>query len=609
MSGVSDMILVRNELERQLRDADNTPALTANFGRLSALLSEVQAAMSRVRMQPIQTLLGGYDRMIRDISADLGKQVEVEVESGQVELDRELVELLRDPLLHIIRNAIDHGIETPDERRAAGKPVEGRLLLSARQTGNEIRIAILDDGRGIDPDKVVERAIGRGIVTAEQAQHLDRGQKLMLICEPGLSTAPQVTAISGRGVGMDVVRSAIERMGGELRIISVPGDGSRFLIDVPLTLSIVPSITVEAGGQVFAVPRSYVREIVRNGREIEVERIGGLRHVRVRGDLHICVGLGEVLGIGGEHDPERQTLVIIRMIDGTVFALCVDGIADHCDLVIRPVAPQVIGTGMYVGVAQLTDGRPSLMLDLAGVAQGGGIRLDKHARAAHQIKVAVEERSAQLVEMIVFNGLDGVRRATPLTSVERLIEVALADIGQGGGHPHIVFGDAILPLHGFARGIGTDSIDVVVLSSEGTRLAYATAGVVDTADIDLATATGQAGRRLALLEGRTVELLDLGSLAGAGHAPRPTCRLPGGDVWSREVLRPLVEAAGYRVVDDAEADADIEIQLGDDCAEIAGDTLLVGTGGDRGAPVAAIARDDHAALAAALRAANNRRAG
>ena len=431
----------------------------------------------------------------------------------------------------------------------------------------------------------------------------------MLICEPGLSTAPEVTAISGRGVGMDVVRSAIERMGGELRIISVPGDGSRFLIDVPLTLSIVPSITVEAGGQVFAVPRSYVREIVRNSREIEVERIGGLRHVRVRGELHICVALGEVLGIGGEPDPERQTLVIIRMIDGTVFALCVDGIADHCDLVIRPVAPQVIGTGMYVGVAQLTDGRPSLMLDLAGVAQGGGIRLDKHARAAHQIKIAVEERSAQLVEMIVFNGLDGVRRATPLTSVERLIEVALADVGQGGGHPHIVFGDAILPLHGFTRGIGAVSIDVVVLSCAGTRLAYATAGAVDTADIDLATASTQAGRTLALLEGRSVELLDLASLAAAGHALQPTCRLPHGDVWSRDVLRPLVEAAGYRVIDDAEAAADVEIQLGDDWLEIVGDTLVTGNRDDQGTTVAALARGDHAALAAALRTANKRRAG
>lgn len=371
MSGVSDMILVRNELERQLRHSDGDAALIANFGRLSALLSEMQAAMARVRMQPIGTLFDGYQRMIRDLSAELGKAVEVEIESGQVELDREMIELLRDPLLHVIRNAIDHGIESPAERRDTGKRSAGRLMLSARQTGNEIRIAILDDGRGIDADKVVAWAIERGIVAAEQAARMDAAQKLMLICEPGLSTAREVTAISGRGVGMDVVRASIERIGGKLRIVSTPGEGTRFLLYVPLTLSIVPSITVETGGQVFALPRSYVREIVRNGRDVEVDPIGSMRHVRVRGELYPCLGLGDLFGLPCQTDPERQVLVMVTMIDGSVFALCVDDIADHCDLVIRPVAPQVIATGLYVGVAQLNDGKPALMLDLVGLAQLG----------------------------------------------------------------------------------------------------------------------------------------------------------------------------------------------------------------------------------------------
>jgi len=219
----------------------------------------MQSAMARVRMQQIGTLLDSYQRMGRDLAAELGKEIVVEIESGQVELDREMIELLRDPLLHVIRNAIDHGIETPAERQAAGKRPQGRLMLSARQTGNEIRIAILDDGRGIDATQVVARAIERGVVTAEQAARMEPGQQLMLICEPGLSTAREVTAISGRGVGMDVVRASIERIGGKLRIASTPGEGTRFLLDVPLTLSIVPAITVEVGGQVFALPRSYVR--------------------------------------------------------------------------------------------------------------------------------------------------------------------------------------------------------------------------------------------------------------------------------------------------------------------------------------------------------------
>lgn len=591
MSGVSDMILVRNELERQLRHSDGDPALLANFGRLSSLLSEMQAAMARVRMQPIGTLFDGYQRMIRDLAAELGKQVEVEIESGQVELDREMIELLRDPLLHVIRNAIDHGIESPAERQAAGKRSEGRLMLSARQTGNEIRIAILDDGRGIDADKVVARAIDRGIVTAEQAARMDAAQKLMLICEPGLSTAREVTAISGRGVGMDVVRASIERTGGKLRIVSTPGEGTRFLLDVPLTLSIVPSITVEAGGQVFALPRSYVREIVRNGRDVEVDPIGSVRHVRVRGELYPCLGLGDLFGLPCQTDPDRQVLVMVTMIDGSVFALCVDDIADHCDLVIRPVAPQVIATGLYVGVAQLNDGKPALMLDLVGLAQLGGISADKQARIATQSQVAAEEH--ELTQMIVFLGFDGIRRALPLGQVERLIEVAASEIGQGGGQAHIVFEEAIVPLHGLEGAQSLESFDVLVLSDGSSRLAYVTAGAVDTADIDLATVSLATGRSLALLDGQSIELLDLASLGSSA----PTCRLPGDDAWTREFLRPLVESAGYRVVDGPGA-ADLEITREADGSEC----RLIGPTGE------VVASADAAALRAALQTAALRRA-
>ena len=594
MSGVSDMILVRNELERQLRNSHDDPALIANFGRLSSLLSEMQAAMARVRMQPISTLFDGYQRMIRDLAAELGKQVEVEIESGQVELDREMIELLRDPLLHVIRNAIDHGIETPAERQAVGKRPEGRLMLSARQTGNEIRIAILDDGRGIDAGQVVARAIERGVVTAEQAARMETAQKLMLICEPGLSTAREVTAISGRGVGMDVVRASIERTGGKLRIVSAPSEGTRFLLDVPLTLSIVPSITVEVGGQVFAVPRSYVREIVRNGHDVEAERIGGMRHVRVRGELYPCLGLGALFGVECEADPERQVLVMVTMIDGSIFALCVDDIADHCDLVIRPVAPQVIETGLYVGVAQLNDGRPALMLDLVGVSQRGGIVSDKQGRIATETAAVDEGR--ELAAMIVFAGLDGRRCGVPLEQVERLIEVPVSAIGGAGDSAHIVFEEAIVPLHGLACNAAAAAIDVLVIADQSRRIAVATGGAVDTADIDLATVTTETGRRLALLEGQSIELLDIADL-GAPSNGQPTCRLPDDDAWTRTILRPLVESAGYRIVDRS-SPADLTIAT--DAAR--SDSVMIGD------PGLAVARDDVAALQAALRLASLRRA-
>ena len=609
MSGVSDMTLVRNELERQLRHSESDPTIIANFGRLSSLLSEMQTAMARVRMKPIQSLLNSFQRMIRDIAAELGKQVEVEIESGQVELDREMIEVLRDPLLHVIRNAIDHGIETPDERRAAGKRPSGRLLLSARQAGNETRIAILDDGRGIDVARVVQRAVERKIITAERAALMDRDQQLLLICEPGLSTAPEVTAISGRGVGMDVVRAGIERIGGKLQISSTPEDGTRFIIDVPLTLSIVPSIIVEVGSQVFAVPRSYVREIVRNGSDVEVEPIGGKRHVGVRGDLFPCVGLAELLGIPGEDNVDRQALVMISMIDGSIFALCVDGISDHCDLVIRPVAPQVIATGLYVGVAQLNDGKPALMLDVFGVSQRGGITLKNNFRAARLADVESMDETCELMQMIVFTGLDGLRRATPMTGVDRLVEVPVAEIGRGGGQHHIVFEDTIIPLHGFESGAEDQAIDVLVLSpADGVRLAYATAGVIDTCDIDLATATSGTGARLALAQGQTVELLDITTLAGKSL----TCRVPGDDHWSREVLAPLLRSGGYRLVDDRDQFVDLEILLeSDDPAarsSAAGELLVIEVNGASDKPSGpAISRDDRAGLTAAIQAVSKRR--
>lgn len=561
MSGVSDMILVRNELERQLRSHDDDPVLMSSFGRLSSLLTEMQSAMARVRLQPIQTLLGSFERMIRDLCAELGKKVSVEIESGQVDLDREMIERLRDPLMHIIRNAIDHGIESPKERLALGKRTEGRLLLSARQTGNEIRIAVLDDGRGIDAEGVVRKAVERQLISAEEAAQLDPNQQLLLICEPGLSTASKVTEISGRGVGMDVVRAAIERIGGKLQIASTPGEGTRFVIDVPLTLSVVPSITVAVGTQVFAIPRSYIREIVANSREVEVERIGGIRHVEVRGDLYPCLGLADVLGIAGEVDPDRQTLVMVTMIDGSVFALSVDDIADQCDLVIRPVAPQIVATGFFVGVAQLNDGSPALMIDVVGVAHAGGIFADRQTRAHSNAVVAAATESTVLTQVVVFTGLDGVRKATPMANVAKLISVPVDEIGRGNGMPHIVFNEAVVPVHAMSEQVGAESVDMLVIDTGGALIAYATAGEIDTRDIDLSSATNRTGQNLALLDGQAVELLDLGGLDISDAAQLPTCRLPSRDNWSLKVLRPLVESAGYRVIEGDREAVDLEIVL------------------------------------------------
>jgi two-component system chemotaxis sensor kinase CheA len=616
MSGVSDMILARNELERQLDGIETNLGVETAFSRLAGILTDLQQAMTRARMQPIGTLFSSYQRLVRDLSAELGKRVEVDIESGQVELDREMIEVIRDPLLHIVRNALDHGIETPAERRLAGKPETGLLKFSARQTGNEISIAIIDDGRGIDTQKFVDKAIARELLTPEQAASLTARQRNALICEPGLSSATIVTHLSGRGVGMDIVRASIERLGGKLRIDTTPGQGSRILIDVPLTLSIVPSITVRVGEHVFALPRSYVDEIVRNSAEIEGERIGGLRHVAARDELRPCVSLSEILGLEERVPATAQTLVMMKMIDGSAFALGVDAIVDHGDLVVRPVSPHIVDTNLYVGVAQLDDGKPALMIDIAGLAATAGLVLEAQGRSP----LDLDDRSGpgfapDLTQVIVFNGLDGIRKAVPITSVERLFEVRVSDIGQGGGGPHVVYEGRIFPLRGLSGALpDASTLDVLLLNSGAQGLAFATNGRVDASEIDLATATGCGGQRVALLDGATVELIECSisdpwSDLAAPASPTPSCRLPTDDPWCREFLLPLVAEAGYRIVEDRESRVDLEIVLDQPAATgphpaLADDVLVIASNRKRVKQGSkAIHRDDRDAVADALRSA------
>jgi hypothetical protein len=268
MSTVSDMVLARNELARRLREAPTDVPVDGAFERLSAIIAEMRDAITRTRMQRIENLFVALPRMVRDLSAELGKQVLVDIEGGDVELDREMIEMIRDPLTHIIRNAVDHGIETPAERLKAGKREIGMLAVSARQSGNQILIDIQDDGRGIDGRKLVEKAIAAGL-SRKRRRQLSPREQLALIFEAGLSTASEVTAISGRGVGMDVVRSNVERIGGIVEVDSVPGEGTRMTLRVPLTLTIIPALTVSIGAQHFAIPRSAIVEIVRaNGESV-----------------------------------------------------------------------------------------------------------------------------------------------------------------------------------------------------------------------------------------------------------------------------------------------------------------------------------------------------
>ena len=348
MSTVSDMVLARNELARRLRESENDVPVDGAFERLSSIIAEMRDAITRTRMQRIENLFVGLPRMVRDLSAELGKQILVDIEGGDVELDREMIEMIRDPLTHIIRNAVDHGIEKPADRLKAGKREIGVLSVSARQSGNQILIDIHDDGRGVDGQRLVEKAIASGVIAKEDAAQLSPRDRLALIFAAGLSTAAEVTSISGRGVGMDVVRSNVERIGGIVEVDSRIGEGTRMTLRVPLTLTIIPALTVSIAGQHFAIPRSAIEEIVRaNGESVSLEHLGGAGVATIRGRRVPEVSLASILGLASSTEEKDRTLIVLRPAGGDVYALSVDRIHDHEELVVKPAAPAVMATGLY----------------------------------------------------------------------------------------------------------------------------------------------------------------------------------------------------------------------------------------------------------------------
>lgn len=621
MSTVSDMVLARNELARRLREASSDVSVDGAFERLSSIIAEMRDAITRTRMQRIENLFVALPRMVRDLSAELGKQVLVDVDGGDVELDREMIEMIRDPLTHIIRNSVDHGIELPAERLKAGKREIGILSVSARQSGNQILIDIRDDGRGIDGSRLVEKAISSGVLGKKEAAKLAPREQLALIFEAGLSTAEEVTAISGRGVGMDVVRSNIERIGGVVEVDSTPGEGTRMTLRVPLTLTIIPALTVSIGAQHFAIPRSAIVEIVRaNGESVALDSVGGAGVATIRGKRVPEVALADILGLTSSIPEEERNLVVLRPAGGDVYALAVDRIHDHEELVVKPAAPQVMATGLYAGTTLADDGSPILLFDPAGLAEVGGVKLEAQERAA-RIADGPAEIQSKAVEVLLFRGMDGARRALRLAIVDRIEEVPASSIKPGAGQLRVQLGEAILPLAGVNGDLGQEKVRVFRLNDGSNEIGYAFREVIDLAaienDVIPAGSPGEISA-VTLIAGEPAELVDAHWLfsnhLGVGaksSAVQPSCRLPGDDPWMQNMLRPIVEAAGYRVVgDEDEAEADLVIASTDKAADVKAARKIVIRSEPEGAGTgdSSIYRYDRAGLLMALKSAGGGKA-
>ncbi|MFZ1743732.1 MAG: chemotaxis protein CheA [Pontixanthobacter sp.] len=571
MSGVSDMVLARNDLARRLRAAGNEPTLDGPFERLSGILTDVRDAVTRMRMQRIEHIYNALPRLVRDLSAELGKQVMVDFDGGDVELDREMIEMIRDPVTHLVRNAIDHGIEKPADRIAAGKREIGMLAIAARQSGNRITIAISDDGAGLNVDKIGEKAVTAGIVTQADLDGMTREAIANLIFEAGLSTAEQVSSISGRGVGMDVVRANLEKIGGSISVAMHPGEGTIFNLQIPLTLSIISALTVSIGTQRFAIPQSYVEEIAHGASSaIQFSRVGGADLVTFRERRIPCLTLNNILGVNPRPAGPDQRVVLLRLGNGSLFALTVDRILDQEDLVIKPLAPIVMQAGIYAGTTLLDDGSPVLMLDIPNIAARHGLVTDIRARpsqAAPQTQLVATAKGRTLMS---FTGFDGRIRAIGMELIDRIDEAASDAFDFDGERSQVVIDGQIRTVVGAdANDVQTGKIKLLRLSDSRSEIAYAVAELGETFVITsslTAYENDPSIEGIALLGDKPVPVVDayrLFALFGGSATSQEQliCRLPEGNEWAQRMLAPLIASAGYRISGPDDLQVDVAISF------------------------------------------------
>ena len=560
MSGVSDMVLARNEVSRQLRKAGSNSELEHSFTRLSASVAEMRDAVGMMRMQNIDRLFSSLPRVLRDINVELGKEIDLRIDGSEVEVDREMVEALRDPLVHILRNAADHGIESPEERRALGKDPVGQIRIIARQSGNQILIEIIDDGRGINVEKLGARAIAAKIVTVADWQRMSEKAQLRTIFTPGLSTADHVSAISGRGVGMDVVRTNLQAIGGTIDLENFEGHGLKMTLRLPLTLSIIAGLSVRAGGQIFGISRNAVVEIISaSNAKVKIDNLGGASIASIRGILYPYATLESILELDmvAQSGDTSRTLIVIRPAVGATFVLDVAQVIDNEELVVKPGAPLVMSTGLYAGTSLPDNGKPMLLLDASGLAAAIGV--DAHDRDIVQdVTSDIEIAKAKRPSALLFVAADGVKRAIRLSVIDRMEDMDASLIQYVGGKTRAAVGDSLIDVLELEQ-IPSEGLVKLLRITDGEQCKYlAVEDVLDifTIDSEIAPSTQPEFHEGVIKAfGQAVELVNIFRYFEAGNNERssdgikPLCYVESNDGshWEQRILGPLLAASGYLV--------------------------------------------------------------
>ncbi len=413
MNLVGELVLARNQV-LQFTGSREDSGFLSTAQRLNLITTELQEGVMKTRMQPIGNVWNKLPRVVRDLSLLCGKRIEIQMEGAGTELDKTIIEAIKDPLTHIIRNAVDHGIEMPEVREATGKPREGHLLLRAFHEGGQVNIEISDDGAGICIEKIKAKAIAKGIITAEHAARMSERETLNLVFAPGLSTAEQVSNISGRGVGMDVVKTNIEKIGGTVDLQSCVGKGTLLKIKIPLTLAIIPALVVSSGSERFAIPQVSLVELVRCEGEAGhcIEEIHHAAVYRLRGNLLPLVYLNRELQLCPSPERAESVNIVVLQAGDRQFGLVVDDINDTEEIVVKPLSKQLKGVSCFAGATIMGDGRVALILDVLGLAQMAKVvsELREKNLAEHGAK-AIETSETQESWLLFRVGTNG-RMAT-----------------------------------------------------------------------------------------------------------------------------------------------------------------------------------------------------
>ena len=570
MNLVGELVLARNQI-LQYNTQNEDSSLNATSQRLNLITTELQEGVMKTRMQPIGVVWNKLPRVVRDIAYSLGKQIRLEMDGAATELDKTIIEAIKDPLTHLVRNSCDHGIERPEIRSRAGKQPQGRILLRAYHEGGQVNIEITDDGGGIDVLKIRAKAIEKGIIRAEQAERMGERESLSLIFHPGFSTAEQITNVSGRGVGMDVVKSNIEKIGGLVDITSRLSEGTTVRLKIPLTLAIIPGLVVTSGTERFVIPQVSLLELIRlEGNGKQIEHVHGTRVYRRRGSLLPIAHLNEVLKLEPKGDNEAVNIVVLQAEDRQ-FGLVVDGISDTQEIVVKPLGKQLKGLTTYAGATIMGDGRVALILDVVGIGQQSGV-LAATAEAARSEARKKLQVTDDIQRLLLFRAGSFERLAVPLSLVARLEEFDQSVIERASGRPVVQYRDRILPLVSLAELIDPGAVSAInernvlqaIVFQEGER----SIGVVVDQIVDIieeaigvrqpSTRSGLLGS--AVVGSKVVDFLDLHAvLRSSGEdwsrsAPATAARpqrvlLADGASFSRGLLRSGLEMAGFEVVE------------------------------------------------------------